>query len=121
MYRLTATFLLLFAMAGDCVPLALAVTAAPTHACCVRKAAVRHCHGSAALESPSAEISSAVCCGHDCCGAAATGQWAHPHPRIAAASAQEIEVHYNQFHDVLPIAELSPFQPARAPPKVELT
>jgi hypothetical protein len=45
MRRLTARLLLLFALAGTFVPPALAATAAPPHACCIRKAA-HQCHGS---------------------------------------------------------------------------
>ena len=37
MHRLTARLLLFFALVGSLVPVALAASAAPTHACCLRK------------------------------------------------------------------------------------
>ena len=53
MRRLAARLLLLFALAGNLVPLGLAMTA-PAHACCVRKAAhSHHCHEAGSTIPPS--------------------------------------------------------------------
>src|ERR1700685_491721 len=82
MHRLTARFLLLFALVGNFVPLALASVAQKPHACCARKAA-RPCHGGAIADSSRLSIHDASCCNHDCCRAVTTAQWAHPHPRTA--------------------------------------
>jgi len=66
MQRRTAKLLLLFAMVGTFVPLALAATAAPPHACCIR--AAHKCHAMAG-ESDQLAIGSTGCCNHDCCRA----------------------------------------------------
>jgi len=117
MHRLTARLLLFFALAGNCAPLAMAFESETVHACCVRKA--HHCH-EAAAESATAEIRSASCCGHDCCGAAVTGQWAHPRSPIAASAANDSELHNGRHQAVSPNESPSRFRPARAPPKAVL-
>jgi hypothetical protein len=73
MQRLTARLLLLFALAGTFVPVAMQALAAPPHACCLRKA-VHRCHQPGASQDPVA--SDAGCCNHDCCRALTTAQWA---------------------------------------------
>jgi|SRR5271154_7002033 len=79
MQRLTARLLLLFALTGNIVPLALAVTAAPPHTCCVRKAAhQQRCHEPADGDSSQLVVRDTGCCDHDCCRAVTTAQWAHP-------------------------------------------
>src|SRR5438270_630158 len=60
MQRLTARFLLLFALAGTFVPLTLAAVAPPPHSCCLRKAA-HHCHGA---ETADRSIRNTSCCNH---------------------------------------------------------
>ena len=57
MHRLTARLLLLFALVGNLVPLALAAGAAPPHACCLRKG-VHRCQDS--LGAGSRVVSSAT-------------------------------------------------------------
>jgi len=103
MHRLTARVLLFLALAGTFVPLALAATAAPPHACCLRKA--HRCHDSAASESDQLVVRSASCCNHDCCRAVTTQQWASPQPWIASTFAHNVDA---------PVAELQ----ARAPAKI---
>ncbi len=84
MHRLTARFLLLLALVGNLIPLALASVAEQPHACCVRKAAHLHpCHGGGIADSSRASIHDASCCNHDCCRAVTRAQWAHPQPRMA--------------------------------------
>src|SRR5215831_18486216 len=73
MQRLTARLLLLFALAGTFVPVAMQALASPPHACCLRKA-VHRCHTQAASQDP--VVSDAGCCHHDCCRAVTTAQWA---------------------------------------------
>jgi hypothetical protein len=61
MHRLTARLLLVLLLVGVFAPVALAISATPVHACCLRKAM----HGSF---SHNAEFRSlAGCCQHDCC------------------------------------------------------
>jgi len=86
MHRLTARFLLLFAVVGNFVPLAVASAAEQPHACCLRKAA-HPCHGAgradAIADSSRPDVRDAGCCHHDCCRGVATAQWAHPQSRTA--------------------------------------
>jgi hypothetical protein len=119
MHRLTARILLLFALAGTFVPLALAATAAPPHACCRRKAA-HPCHDSAAIESDQLAIRSAGCCNHDCCRAVTTSQWANPQPGITASFAPNVDAQIRDPHPASPASELSASQSTRAPPQISI-
>jgi hypothetical protein len=86
MQRLTAKFLLLVALTGNLVPLALAATAAPLHACCLRKA--HKCHSVVVTESNQLNLYAIGSCGHDCCRSVTTSQWASPETWINAVVAQ---------------------------------
>ncbi len=81
MHRLTARLLLLFALAGSLAPVALAMTAAPPHACCLRKSA-HHCHGSASANPSESSISGANCCKQNCSRAVTSLRWAHAPSRV---------------------------------------
>jgi len=118
MQRLTAKFLLLFALAGSFVPLALAATAAAPHACCIRKA--HHCHDSEgqAEESEKLIVRAADCCNHDCCRAVTTPQWAHPQPRMTAISAQKFDAQIAESTPTTPAPQRSESQSTRAPPQL---
>jgi hypothetical protein len=118
MHRLTARFLLLFALVGTFAPLALAMTAAPPHACCLRKAAYQ-CHGSAP-ESDQRTIQDAGCCNHDCGRAVTTSQWAHAQPSTTSFTAQNVEARVAELHSGTPASKLCPSQSTRAPPLVSL-
>jgi hypothetical protein len=113
MQRLTARFLLLFALVGTFVPLALAATAAPPHACCLRKAA-HHCHGS---EADQRAIRGTACCKNDCCRAVTTSQSAHPRPPLASIIAQNVDARIAESHAGTPATELLASQSPRAPPQ----
>src|SRR5579864_399055 len=76
MHRLSARFLLMFAFVGTFLPLASVATAAPPHACCIRKAA-HQCHGSLG-DGNELTVRSTGCCSHDCCRGVRTSQSAHP-------------------------------------------
>lgn len=115
MHRLTARLLLLFALAGNLVPLATALTAAPSHACCVRKAA-HHCHEPAVADSSQLVIRDTSCCGHDCCRAVTTAQWAHPQLKLTAFFLHSIDVHLAVSKSDFLAAASVEFQSSRAPP-----
>ena len=115
MHRLTARFLLLFALAGTFVPLALAATAASPHACCVRKSA-HQCHGSAVAGSDQLVVRSAACCNRDCGRAVVTSQWANPQPRITNVFARSLDTRVAESHPEDPAAEFASSQSTRAPP-----
>src|ERR1017187_4362601 len=114
MQRLTARFLLLFALVGTFVPLALAAAAAPPHACCIRKTA-HQCHGP---DSDQRSVRSTRCCNQDCCRAVATSQWAHPQPSAASVIASDVEARIAQSHAKTPATQLFASQSTRAPPQV---
>jgi len=77
MHRLTARLLLVLLLVGVFVPVALAISAAPPHACCLRKPLHDSAHN-AQFQAPPG------CCQHDCCRPLTVSQWAHVTPRICA-------------------------------------
>jgi hypothetical protein len=115
MRRLTARLLLCLALVGNLAPLALAATAKPLNACCVRKA-VHHCHDSVASETAYLVIRGARGCNHDCCRAVTTAQWAQPQPRAATAFLQNVEAYLFQSTPVSAETRVSGYPSTRAPP-----
>jgi len=114
MHRLTARLLLLFALAGNLAPLALAVTAAPLPACCLRK--THQCHGSLLADSDRSALHNPGCCSHDCCRAVTTSQWAYAQPWMTAIFARQVEIQVAEARASSPAADLSSSQSTRAPP-----
>jgi len=106
---------LFFALVGNLLPLALAATAAPPRACCLRKG-VHHCQDSQASESEQLVIHDASCCNHDCRRAVTTEQWAHPQSRAAAIFLQAVTVHRTENQPNPPASVNAEFQSSRAPP-----
>jgi len=117
MQRLTARFLLLFALAGTFVPLALAATAAPEHACCLRKG-VHQCHGSVP-ESDQRSIRDTSCCPRDG-RAVTTSQWAHAQPSVTSVVTQNIEARIAEPHSESPATKRFASQSTRAPPHISI-
>ena len=116
MQRLTARFLLLFALVGTFVPLTLAVTAAPPHACCLRKSA-HQCHGSDPNERA---IRGNSCCNQNYSRAVTTPQWAHPQSSLASLSIGTVEARLAETRVEAPANELFASQSTRAPPQLSL-
>ena len=115
MHRLTARLLLLLALVGNLAPIALAATAAPPHACCLRKG-FHHCHDSLASENGQLLIRDASCCQSDCCRAVTTSRWAHPQPKLAALFLRTNNVRLAGARPVFPAAVCAELQSTRAPP-----
>jgi hypothetical protein len=115
MHRLIARLLLIVTLVGNLAPLALAATAAPPHACCVRKA-VHHCHESSSSETNQPHVHSAGCCNQHCGTAVTTVRWAYAQPRVSTFSAQNVETHLGLPELVSPNTEISRVRSARAPP-----
>jgi len=119
MQRLIARFLLLVALPGNLAPLALAVTAAPLHACCVRKAAHR-CHDSLTSEQVSEAgqlvLRDTGSCNHDCCRAVTTARCAHAQSRTSAPFVRNVEAYLGESCPVPSNTEVPRFQSTRAPP-----
>src|SRR5579859_4090562 len=116
MHRLVARLLLSVALAGNVIPLALAVTTAPRHACCVRKAA-HSCHGSSATDADQLAIRNSGCCRQDCSRAVAFSK--------VGLGPQSAGFYSPSGHDRLAAAEsLAPVrtrrtrQSTRAPPRL---
>src|SRR5262249_47299073 len=87
MQRITARFLLLMALLGTVVPIAMQAKATPPHACCLRKGP-HQCHESAAAHSERPVLRDAGCCNHNSGRAVTSSHWAHPLPSLNAAGAQ---------------------------------
>jgi hypothetical protein len=80
MHRFIARALLVLLLVGTFAPLALAVSAQPPHACCMRK---MH-------EYPSphqAEFNAPYCCHHDCCRSVVSSQFAQVPSVVAVLAA----------------------------------
>jgi hypothetical protein len=120
MRRSITKFLLLFALVGNLAPAALAISTPTLHACCLRKAA-HHCHGSQGHGSQASDSGQLVvqgpnCCGHECCRAATTAQWAQPQQRLDFVSLQNINAHAVGFRTDFPSSASAEFQSTRGPP-----
>jgi len=118
MHRLTARFLLLLALVGTFVPVALAATSAPQHACCLRIAA-HQCHGSAP-ESDQRSVRDTACCHRDCGRAVTTSQWASPQPWAQSVIDQSIEARISESRTDSPASKLFSSQSTRAPPQISI-
>ena len=113
MQRLTARFLLVFALVGTFGPLALAVTAAPPHACCLRKS-VHQCHGS---DPDERTIRGNSCCNQNYSRAVTSSQWAHPQSSLASFSVGAVEARLAESRAEVAANELFDSQSTRAPPQ----
>jgi hypothetical protein len=117
MQRLTARLLLLFALAGNFLPFALAATSASPHACCIRKSA-HPCHSSA--ETQGLSIGSRSCCSQDCSRAVTTSQSAQPRSPIAALAQLTVSASVADQDHVASLAEFLASRSARAPPQLSI-
>jgi hypothetical protein len=114
MHRLTARFLLLFALAGNVIPLAMAITAAPPHACCRRMA--HRCQDSASSPAAQPVFRDPSCCNNHCRYPASTAQWAHPKTRSAQFSVLAAERLAASSSDAFVFAQPASLHSSRAPP-----
>src|SRR5271169_1905152 len=115
MHRLTARLLLFLALAGNLVPLAPAATAAPPHACCLRKG-VHHCQDSLTPESEQLVIRDASCRNRDCRRAVTTAQWAYAQPKSIAFILPAITARLTGTEPNSPSNASAEFESSRAPP-----
>jgi hypothetical protein len=114
MRRLTARLLLLFALVGNLIPLAMAITATPPRACCRRMA--HRCHESAASEAGQLVLRDPCYCNNHPRHAAITAQWAHPQTRTAQAGAPVLERLDLTSELVSASAQPASLHSSRAPP-----
>ena len=115
MQRITARFLLLIALLGTVVPMAMQAKAAPPRACCLRKAP-HHCHETSQAQPEQPVLQDAGCCNHNCCRAVTSSQWAHPLPSLTPATARDATGHGISDHFGGPLSVCSSFLHSRAPP-----
>ena len=116
MQRCTARFLLLLALVGTFLPLALSASAPPVHACCLRKG--HHCHSTS--ESEQRSITATGSCSHDCCRGVATSQTARPKPPIAVIAHRFAATRPAESTPAAPRADFFSFASTRAPPILSL-
>jgi len=117
MQRLTARLLLLFALAGTFLPVVLQATAAPSHACCVRKS-VPLCPDARNGEEPVA--SAPGCCnGNQRQAVTRTGN-AHPAPSQTDALVHEISSSEPDPRSVNPGTLIVSSHSTRAPPRTSI-
>ena len=107
--------MLLVALAGTVGPLARAVTVAPAHACCGRKAAHR-CHDSQDSEIGQPVIRDTGCCNLNGGRAVITAQWAPPQTEMSVRLALSAEPYLFELRAIAPNAQVSGIQSTRAPP-----
>ncbi len=119
MRRLTARLLLLAALVGTFIPLALAAASAPPHACCLRKTAHR-CHGYAVAPAEHLSIAAIDCCSRDGRRAVTTSQWASPEPSATAFSTHACQSFDAEANSTPTAADFQGLVPARAPPLLSL-
>ena len=115
MQRLTARLMLLFALVGTFAPLALALTTAPAHACCIRKSP-HQCHSAPGAETDQVAAHSTSCCNQDCRRAVTTSGWANPQSVQTAVFARNISSHVTESHPSFLATHLRSSRSPRAPP-----
>jgi hypothetical protein len=119
MQRLTARLLLLIALTGTFVPLALQAAAAPPHACCLRKA-MHRCHEATAADRREPVAVAPGCCQHNCFRGVTTSQYAHPEAPVVGVFARDGQKHDSDFQPAIADFEFRSTQSTRAPPQFVL-
>jgi hypothetical protein len=118
-HRLTAKLLLLFALVGNLIPLAMAAAPAAPRACCRRMA--HHCHEAAALKSGELVFRDPhCCCNGNCRRAATTAQWAHPKTRSSQACDAVVERLAGNIRSAFSGKQLASSYSSRAPPQLPI-
>lgn len=113
MQRLTARFLLLFALLGTLAPPALQALTPVPHACCLRKG-TRQCHGS--IPPDRLAISDSSCCSFVCGRGVTICHWAYPAPALKAISALGVGELRSDYRQRAPASVVPSSQSTRAPP-----
>jgi hypothetical protein len=115
MHRLIARLLLLFTLAASLAPVALAATAAPPHACCLRKG-VHRCHDSQISDDGPLVLRDASCCNQQCGRAKVSSQWAQAQPRTVVFFLQATPSSLAVPQLDSPVTASTEFHSTRAPP-----
>ena len=117
MRRHAARSLLLVMQMGILVPSALAVLAAPPHACCLRTKP--HCHSS----RPGEELTfhAANCVRHDCCRALPATHSAKPQPALSTKITHDCQTIHKNLNFAYNHASFNTSRSVRAPPSSSIS
>jgi hypothetical protein len=114
MHRLTARLLLVLLLVGVFAPVALAISAAPLHACCVRKPMHGRPSHDAEFHAPPG------CCQHDSCRSLTVSQWAHLSPSATAQVAPASTSLQSDRPASLFAIDVNSAHSSRAPPQISI-
>jgi hypothetical protein len=117
MRRHAARSLLLVMLMGILAPSALAVLAAPPHACCLRKKS--HCHSS----RPAGELTfhAANCGQHDCCRALPATRYAKLQPSLSTKITHHCQTIHTNLNFAYSHAYFNTSRSVRAPPSSSIS
>lgn len=109
MHRTTARFLLVLLLVGTLAPVALAITAPPPHACCVRKPMRDHGAGSLRVQASDS--------GHpNCCPPVTTAHWAELGSGVNSNLRPPLAYLPPDSHPILRSSYELALRPVRGPP-----
>ena len=114
MRRLTASVLLLILLTGISAPLALALSAVPPHACCVRKGP--HCHTMRGDDSQGPALYAPSCPSHSCCRALSATHYAQPNSSAHKNSVPQSQPLFALFNSIYRPTNLTAVHTVRGPP-----
>jgi len=117
MHRLTARLLLLFALAGYTLPLAIALSSDPPRACCMRKA--HHCDQLSSAETGRVFLDPCRCSDYPR-RVASTNIWAHPEEVKSASFSPILETLVENIPFFLRAREAGNAHPSRASPQLSI-
>jgi hypothetical protein len=112
MHRMTARLLLIFVLVGTFAPVALAISAPPPHACCMRK---MHPHTSPETAFTALDLGS-----HDCCRPLTVSHAAQPRPRPSAYAVPASAALLPRLLPVDPTPAVNAAHSGRAPPSFSI-
>ncbi|MBZ5704801.1 MAG: hypothetical protein LAN63_05565 [Acidobacteriia bacterium] len=112
MHHLTARFLLILLLVGTFAPVALAISAPPPHACCMRK---MHSHS-----SPETEFCALDVGGHDCCRPLTVSHAAQLRPQRGTHAVPASAAQLPQLRPVGATADVNAAHSVRAPPSFSI-
>src|ERR1700722_20178575 len=110
MHRATARLLLILLLVGVFVPVALAISAAPAHACCLRNPMHGRPSHEAQFQSPLG------CCQHDCCRPLTVSRGAHPASKTGAPATSVSTILRLHRESIGFASSVNHAHPGRAPP-----
>ena|ERR1700730_1974881 len=114
MHRLIARLLLVLLLVGVFVPVALAITAVPSHACCLRKPMHEGSSRNARFEA------SLGCCQHDCCRPLTVSRGAHLTSKTCAQVAPASTILQFERQEICFASFVNYAHSGRAPPQFSI-